>query len=77
MKIPSGSNFQQGFLALRELYCFEAHMWLLAPRTIRHRCKDSYYHKNLYYHDEALVLESFISTLLKDSPGLWRNLLEA
>ncbi|KAF2680207.1 hypothetical protein K458DRAFT_434587 [Lentithecium fluviatile CBS 122367] len=31
--------------------------------------------KNLYYPDKALLLESFIRTLLQDSPGFWRDTL--
>jgi hypothetical protein len=34
-------------------------------------------HENLYYPDAALLLESFIRTLLQESPGSWRTLLEA
>ncbi|KAF1850045.1 uncharacterized protein K460DRAFT_326532 [Cucurbitaria berberidis CBS 394.84] len=34
-------------------------------------------HDILYYPDKALLLESFIRTLLQESPGYWRYLLEA
>ena len=32
---------------------------------------------NLYYPDAALLLESFVKTLLQETPGSWRYLLEA
>ncbi|KAF2790583.1 hypothetical protein K505DRAFT_377421, partial [Melanomma pulvis-pyrius CBS 109.77] len=32
-------------------------------------------HENLYYPNKALLLESFIRTLLQDSPGFWRDAL--
>jgi hypothetical protein len=34
-------------------------------------------HENLYYPDKALLLESFARTLLHESPGPWRQLLQA
>jgi hypothetical protein len=32
---------------------------------------------NLYYPDAALLLESFVKTLLQEIPGSWRHLLQA
>jgi hypothetical protein len=32
---------------------------------------------NLYYPDAALLLESFVKTLLQEAPGSWRYLLQA
>ena len=43
------------------------------PETMqRFSCDD-----NLYYPDTALLLESFVKTLLQETPGSWRYLLEA
>jgi hypothetical protein len=43
------------------------------PESIhRFSCND-----NLYYPDAALLLESFVKTLLQETPGSWRYLLQA
>ena len=43
------------------------------PESIqRFSCED-----NLYYPDAALLLESFVKTLLQEKPGSWRLVLQA
>ena len=70
-QFPAGSSRPERVVLLRSSYVgIEPPS---DPESMRRfSCND-----NLYYPDAALLLESFVKTLLQESPGSWHYLLHA
>jgi len=69
-QFPAGLSGPERVVLLRSTYVG------LSPPNDLSSMQRFYCHETLYYPNSALLLESFIRTLLRDSPGFWRDLLE-
>lgn len=69
-QFPAGLTGPERVVLLRSTYVG------LTPPSDPSSMQRFHCHENLYYPKKAYLLESFIRTLLQDSPGFWRDLLE-
>ncbi|KAF1963105.1 hypothetical protein CC80DRAFT_434559 [Byssothecium circinans] len=70
-QFPAGFSGPERVVLLRSTYVG------LSPPNDLSSMQRFYCDRNLYYPDKALLLESIIRTLLKDSPGIWHETLGA
>ena len=69
-QFPAGLTGPERVVLLRSTYIG------LTPLSDLSLMQRFHCHENLYYPKKAPLLESFIRTLLQDSPGFWRDSLE-
>lgn len=68
-QFPAGSSNIERVVLLQSAYIG------LSPPNNPSSMQRFHCRENLYYPEKALLLESFIRTLLQDSPGFWRDAL--